>query len=58
MKTAYFDYNGIPAFVEYKKFPVKMVKGKKVIEYDLQRFFRDAQIITKQQFDNMIKGDK
>jgi hypothetical protein len=54
MKTAYFDYNGIPAFIEYKKFPVKLVNGKKIVEYDLQKFFTSAQVITKAQFDKMI----
>jgi len=54
MKTAYFDYNGIPAFVEYKKFPAKIVKGKKVTEYDLQKFFSNAQIISKAEFDKMV----
>lgn len=56
MKTAYFDYNGIPAFIEYKKFPVKVVKGKKIIEYDLQKFFTNAQLITKQRFEKMISN--
>jgi len=54
MKPTYFDYNGIPAFIEYKKFPVKIVNGKRVIEYDLQKFFTNAQVITKAQFDKMI----
>lgn len=54
MKTVYFDYNDIPAYIEYKKFPVKIVKGKKVIEYDLQKFFTNAQVITKAQFDKMV----
>ena len=54
MKPAYFDYNGIPTFIEYKKFPVKIVNGKRVIEYDLQKFFTNAQVITKAQFDKMI----
>lgn len=57
MKVAYFDFNGIPAYIEYKKFPVKIVNGQKVIEYDLVKFFTYAQSIPKAKFDKLV-GEK
>ena len=52
---AYFDFKGVPAKVEYKKLPVKIVNGKEVVVYELEKFFRESSKISKQEFDKMVK---
>ena len=56
MKTMiYFDYNGIPASIGYKELPVKYVGGKEVVIYSTEKFFREAVVITKKEFDKMMQ---
>jgi len=51
----YFDYNGIPASIGYKELPVKYVGGKEVVIYSTEKFFREAVVITKKEFDKMMQ---
>lgn len=45
--TFYYDFNGIPAKVDARRFPTKYTPGGLVVEYDLQKFFAEATPITK-----------
>lgn len=45
----YFEYNGHLALQEPKKFPHALVNGKKVIVWDLETFYREAQPLTPQE---------
>ena len=51
----YFNFNGVPARYEPKKFPVKVVNGKDVVVYDLERFFRESVVISRKEYEKLIK---
>ena len=49
-KVQLYNFNGVPAKWEYRKFPVKIVKGREVVEYNLYKFFQEAHRITEAEF--------
>jgi hypothetical protein len=54
--TIYYNFDeGVPAMMEPGKFPVILVKGKKVVVYKLQGFFDNAQRITLKEFQDLMK---
>lgn len=54
-KMVYFEFNDIPAYVEANCLPCKMVKGKEVVIYDLEKFFRESTVISKKEYDELMK---
>ena len=52
----FFDFNDIPAKWEYKKFPVKVINGEEVVEYDIWRFIHGASQISEDAF-NKLKAE-
>lgn len=56
MATKYFNFDGIPAYWEHRKFP-KIINetGREKFYYDLEDFFHDAVPISKREFDEMLE---
>lgn len=57
-KTIYFEFGDLPAKWEYRKFPVKVVKGKEVVVYDLEEFFHNARRIPESKYQTLLKEQK
>lgn len=53
--SSYYLYGDQPARWDPMKFPVQVVKGKDVVIYDLQKFFREAQPISQAAFQQLLK---
>ena len=53
--TRYYNYNGSPAIYERNKFPVIYINGKEVVFYDFWKFLHNADEITKDEYEKMMK---
>lgn len=51
----YFDLDGNPAILKKKKYPVVLVNGKEIVQYDLFKFIHNADPISKSEYDRMVK---
>jgi uncharacterized protein (UPF0212 family) len=54
----YYEFNGNPVIVEGKKYPVANINGKEVIIYDSWKFMHGAELITKGEYNKMLKNKK
>lgn len=55
----YFLYaDGIPALVSGREFPCLVVAGEKRPFYDIEKFYREATAISKEDFDLLIQRTK
>jgi len=52
----YYALEGLPAFWEHRKFPVKVTSKGEVVVYELQEFFGKAQSISESEFDALVKS--
>jgi len=55
-KTRYFELEGNPVVLVYKKFPVMTVKGKDKVYYDFFKLFHDGREISKREYGKLKKG--
>lgn len=55
-ETKYFDFNGLPAYWEARKFPKKVTPSGDQTIYDLFKFFTEASPISKAEFEVLKEG--
>jgi len=53
--TEYFDLDGNPAILKKRKYPVMLVNGKEVVQYDLFKFIHNADPISKSEYNKMVR---
>jgi hypothetical protein len=54
----YKDDGGTPVFWNRKRFPMKVVKDKTTVIWDLEKFFQRASVISKKEFDALVEAQK
>lgn len=55
-KVHFFEFQDMPAKLEFKKFPVVYRDGKPTVEYDLQEFFSQANPLEEEDYKELLQA--
>lgn len=52
-RVEFFDYNDSPAYIKHDQFPIRIIDGKEVVVYDLEKFYTESVAIRQAEFERM-----